>query len=63
MLKKNGLDLIPSNYRPVSNLTFLSEVLEKAAVQQFRDHCDEHGLMPDITSQHIGQDTAVRLPW
>ena len=47
LLKKNRLDLIPSNYRPVSNLTFLSKVLEKAALQQFRDDCDEHGLMPD----------------
>ena len=52
LLKKNGLDLIPSNYRPVSNLTFLSKVLEKAALQQFRDHCDEHGLMPDYQSAY-----------
>ncbi|XP_070573975.1 uncharacterized protein [Ptychodera flava] len=32
--KKTGLDLISSNYRPVSNLAFLSKVLEKIALQQ-----------------------------
>ena len=34
-LKKVGLDLISSNYRPVSNLVFLSKVLEKAVLEQF----------------------------
>ena len=29
LLKKAGLELTPSNYRPVSNLSFLSKVLEK----------------------------------
>ena len=30
LLKKLGLDLIGSNYRPVSNLPYLSKVVEKA---------------------------------
>ena len=29
LLKKQGLDLVESNYRPVSNLSFTSKVLEK----------------------------------
>ena len=33
LLKKPGLDLICSNYRPVSNLPFLSKVVEKAALK------------------------------
>ena len=30
LLKKIGLELITSNYRPVSNLTFLSKVVENS---------------------------------
>ena len=33
LLKKTVLELITSNYRPVSNLTFLSKVVEKAALK------------------------------
>ena len=29
LLKKEGLDPIKPNYRPVSNLTFLSKIIEK----------------------------------
>ena len=29
------------NYRPVSNLTFIVEVIEKAAIQQMNDHIYE----------------------
>ena len=32
LLKKAGLDLICKNYRPVSNLSFLSKILEKCAL-------------------------------
>ena len=30
LLKKTGLELLCSNYRPVSNLSFMSKVIEKA---------------------------------
>ena len=52
LLKKSGLELIPSNYRPVSNLSFLSKVVEKAALNQFTRHCDAHRLMPDYQSAY-----------
>lgn len=52
LLKKSGLDLIYKNYRPVSNLVFLSKVLEKAALQQFSRHCDTHSLLPDYQSAY-----------
>ena len=29
LLKKVGLELIKSNYRPISNLTFMSKIIEK----------------------------------
>ena len=47
LLKKIGLELITSNYRPVSNLTFLSKVVEKTALNQFVAHFDNNNLMPD----------------
>ena len=52
LLKKVGLDLISSNYRPVSNLVFLSKVLEKAVLEQFITYCDTHKLIPDYQSAY-----------
>ena len=34
LLKKLGMDLINKNYRPVSNLSFLSKVIEKAKIDK-----------------------------
>ena len=36
LLKKIGLDLPKSNYRPVSNLSFLSKFVEKCALKRFK---------------------------
>ena len=46
LLKKIGLDLIPQNYHPVSNLPFLNKVLEHCVLTQFDHHCSKHSLMP-----------------
>lgn len=36
LLKRNGLDVLdPNNYRPVSNLPFLSKILEKLVFNDF----------------------------
>ena len=50
LLKKPGLDHICRNYRPVSNLPFLSKVVEKAALKQFIKHCNENSLLPNYQS-------------
>ena len=47
LLKKLGSELIPPNNRPVSNLSFLSKLLERCALQQFNNHCDSNKLLPD----------------
>ena len=52
LLKKVGLDLVKKNYRPVSNLSFLSKVIEKAMLKQFNEHCDSYGLLPDYQSAY-----------
>ena len=35
------------NYRPISNLSFLSKIIEKAALVQLQKHFDEHSLLPN----------------
>ena len=52
LLKKAGLDLIASNYRPVSNLAFLSKLIEKAVLEQFMEYCNAHALLPDYQSAY-----------
>ena len=52
LLKKPGLDLICRNYRPVSNLPFLSKVVEKAALKQFIKHCNENSFLPTYQSSY-----------
>ena len=52
LLKKVGLETINSNYRPVSNLSCLSKLLEKAVLSQFNDHCLTSDLMPHFQSAY-----------
>ena len=41
-LKKSTLDLIPSNYHPVSTMSFLSKLLEKCTMDCVNEHCNLH---------------------
>ena len=45
LMKKSDLELICKNYRPVSNLSFLSKILEKCVLLQFNTHCTENDLL------------------
>ena len=45
LLKKSNLDRNNlKNYRPVSNLSFLSKILEKVVAKQLKDYMDAYGL-------------------
>ena len=47
--KKIGLDEnVPSNFHPVSNLTFLSKVLERVILHQLVAHLSSNGLLPEF---------------
>ena len=46
LLKKSGLDLINSNYRPVSNLSFIYKLVKQAVMNQFDTHCKLNGITP-----------------
>ena len=62
LLKKAGLDLISSNYRLVSNLVFLSKVLEKVVLEQFTTYCDTHKLILDYHTayrKHFSCETSI----
>ena len=53
LLKKSTLDKsILKNYRPVSNLPFVSKLVERCMLDQFITHCDKHVLIPDFQSAY-----------
>ena len=41
-----------SNYRPVSNLQFISKVIEKCTLNQLANHCNKHNLLPEYQSAY-----------
>ena len=46
ILKKSSLDKeVFKNYRPVSNLNFISKILERVVAVQLQTHLDEAGFM------------------
>jgi hypothetical protein len=51
-LKKQGLELTMKNYRPVSNLTFLSKLIESAIISQFTEHLVSNKLADDKQSAY-----------
>ena len=47
LLKKRGLDTSNmANFRPVSNLTFMSKVVERAVAKQLNEHLTANDLLP-----------------
>ncbi len=52
MLKKLGLVVIHKNYRPVSNLAFLSKLIERVVALQLVDHLLNNGLMDKFQSAY-----------
>ena len=52
LLKKTKLELINKNYRLVSNLCFISKVVEKCMEEQHMDYCLQHNLLADFQSAY-----------
>ena len=62
LLKKLWFELIAGKYRLVSNLPFLSKVVEKIVLTRFNDHCDKFQLMPGYQSayrENFSCETAI----
>ena len=65
LIKKKSLGTQHSNYRPVSNLSFISKIIEKVTLEQFNTHCQENSLVPEYQSayrkNHSCETSLVKL--
>ena len=63
LLKKSNLDkTVLKNYRPISNLAFISNILEKAVMQQIIEHIEHYNLFCLIqSSYHTKYSTETAL--
>ena len=52
LIKGRSLDAELKNYRPVSNLQFISKVLEKIILNQLVKHMDQQDLLPQYQSAY-----------
>jgi hypothetical protein len=52
LLKKAGMKLELKSYRPVSNLKYISKLVEKAAFNQINSYADNNGLTPKVQSAY-----------
>jgi len=63
LLKKASLDSHDlKNYRPVSNLSFVSKLVDRVAVKQLTDYLESNRLMPLLQSayrRHHSTETAL----
>ena len=62
LLKQLGVELKHNKYRPISNLSFISKVVEKCALDQPNAHGDSNNLMPSYQSayrKHFSTETAL----
>jgi hypothetical protein len=66
LLKKPRLDMNNlKNYRPVSNLPFVSKIIEKVVASRIEDHLDKHKLhdnrRPAYHSFHSTETVLIRV--
>ena len=62
LIKKKSAGTTFSNYRPVSNLPFLSKILERIVLDQLIEHCTQHGLYDQQQSAYrSGHSTETAL--
>jgi len=65
LLKKSNLDPFePKSYRPISNLTFLSKLIERLVMDRLNNHIAANRLLPTYQSayrQHHSTETAVTI--
>ena len=52
LLKKPGAEVVFSKFRPVSNLSFMSKLVEKAAVEQLLNHMEKNHPLPPLQSAY-----------
>ena len=66
-LKKLGLDFAFKNFRPVSNLSYISKLSERAGAEQFMKHLTANNLHSLLQSaykqQHSTEMVVLSLIW
>ena len=65
LVKKPSGGLVKTNYRTVSNLGFISKVVEKVTLEQFMEHCNQNSLPCKYQSayrkEHSCETSLVKL--
>ena len=61
LLKKAGLEPTFKNYRPVSNLSFVSKVIEKAALSQYTTYAESIGMVSSNNSAYKKKNSTETL--
>ena len=62
LLKKKNLDVDFKNFRPISNLPFLSKALERIVIDQMSQHCESAALNEKMESAYRrGHSTETAL--
>jgi len=62
LLKKAGLDPLLGNYRPISNLPYISKLTEKAVYNQLHSHMIDNCVYPEMQSSYRkGHSTETAL--
>ena len=52
LLKKPGLATTLKNYRPISNLCFISKISERAVISQQKEYMEQNCLLPILSSAY-----------
>ena len=52
LIKSLPKSTIKTNYRPVSNLSFISKIVEKCTLEQCIQHCNNYELLPSYQSAY-----------
>ena len=64
ILKKPSLDPYDlSNYRPVSNLSFISKIIERSIHSQMNKYLEDHNLLPTKQSAYRSSIQLKLLYW
>ena len=59
LLKKADLDAANvKSYRPITNLSVLSKLLERLVVQQLTEYLTENGLLPELQSAYCAHNSS-----
>ena len=65
LIKKNGLELAFTNFRPVSNLSYLSKLIERVVCEQLVDMVTEtgnyEGLQSAYQSKHLTETALLKV--